>query len=387
MRSLARALLVAAIALALAGWAFLASSFGAPVPDAWGVRGANGLLGVAFAWTGYIVTTHQPRNPVGWLLLSIGVVAAFDNAALEYASYALYGRGGVPGGTLGAWVHEWIWPAYMALISATFLRFPNGRLLSARWRPVQWASAVAAAGAALMFAFTPGPMNTFGLEDPVGLAVLPAAAGDQRAGGVVGVLLAVVIAAGLAAGLSLVLRFRASPDDVRQQIKWLAAAAVLVFLMLPITVLSPSGKVGQVLVLAAVLAVPAAIAIAITRYRLYEIDTIINRAVVYGALTALLAGIFAAVQEVLKRVFVGATGGSSELTVVLALFLIATLFAPTRARLQKWVDKRFRPAGEHADAIATPAAQALRDVARLHLEGIITDAEFADKKAELLARI
>ena len=383
------ALLALAVALALVCWTFLAASFTAPVPEAWGVRGANSILGLTFAWTGYLVARRQRRNPVGWLLIALGVAAAFDSAALEYASYALYGAGGAPGGNVAAWVHEWMWPAYMGLIIAAFLLFPNGKPLGPRWRPAVTLVAGAAAIASLLLALTPGPMSTFGIQNPFGVAALPAAAGGIGTSGLVDVFLAAIVAAGLAAGASLVLRFRASRGDTREQIKWLATSAVFMFVVFPVSLLSPSAKAGQALVLASFLTVPIAIAIAITRYRLYEINTIINRALVYGALTAVLAGAFAAFQEILKRLFVSATGGSSELTVVIALFLIATLFAPARARLQKWVDGRFKPSASHPEAVVAtlPPTQALRDIAQLHAEGIITDSEFAAKKAELLARI
>ncbi|HEV2249273.1 MAG TPA: SHOCT domain-containing protein [Candidatus Limnocylindria bacterium] len=387
MTSLPRALLALAVAFSFACWTLLAASFAARVPEAWGVRGANSVLGLTFAWTGSVVATRQRRNPVGWLLLALGTAAAFDSAALEYASYALYGPGGTLDGRVAAWVHEWMWPAYLGLIVAAFLLFPNGRLLSQRWRPLLAFVAGAAAIASVLLALTPGPMSTFGIDNPFGVEALPSGAGGIRTSGLVGVVLAAIVVAGVAAGVSLVLRFRASRADTRQQIKWLATSAVFMFVVFPVSLLSPSAKAGQALVLASFLTVPVAIAIAITRYRLYEINTIINRALVYGGVTALLAGAFAAVQEMLKRVFVSATGANSELSVVFGLFLIATLFAPARAWLQKAVDARFRSSGAHPDGVALPAAQALRDIARLHAEGVLTDSEFAAKMAELLARI
>lgn len=201
---------------------------------------------------------------------------------------------------------------------------------------------------------------------------------------------------GVASVLSLGLRFRRARVEERQQLKWLAFAALLVALaFLPNALISSvdQPKVVQVVLIVAFALVPVAIGIAVLRYRLYEIDTLINRTLVYGALTAFIAGLFVATQTLLQRIFVTATGSSSDLAVVLALFVIATAIAPLRTRLQKAVDARFKSAEPSAQEPAGPqdgatvVTRQLREIAQLRAEGILTEEEFTSKKKELLARM
>ncbi len=385
----ARALLAAALALAALSFIFLLLSLGAAVPDFWGFRGANALVGVVCAWMGYVIAMRRPRNPIGWCLLAVGLAASLDNAALEYATLGLYGTSIVAGAAIGAWVHDWIWVWYLVGITVVFLYFPDGELPGRRWRAVIGLSAAAASLMMILIGLTPGPLQTFGVLNPVGLDALRPFADELRTGPAIQLGFIALAAGVLLGAITLARRFVRTRGDTRQQLKWLAMSAVLLAIALSAGLVPNAGKATQVATIGAFLTVPITIAIAILRYRLYEIDTLINRAIVYGGLTAVLAGIFAASQEVLKRIFVGATGESSDAASVIALFIIATLFAPARSRLQKTVDARFhsRAAGAEAPTAAVAITDLLRELATMHVEGVLTDAEFAEKKKELLARL
>ena len=386
----ARVLLTAALTLASLSFIFLALSFSAPVPAFWGFRGGNAMLGVISAWMGYVVATGRPRNPIGWCFLAVGVAASLDSAALEYATLGLYGAASLPGAEIGAWIHDWIWPWYGVGIAIVFLHFPGGELPSRRWRAVIGFSAAAAALMMFVLAFTPGPLRTFGVENPIALQVLAPYADQLKTGPVAAVGISSLATSILIATAALVRRFIRSRGETRQQLKWLAMSALLMAASVVMTLAwGDTAKITQVATIVAFVSVPVTIAIAILRYRLYEIDTLINRAIVYGALTAVLAGVFAGSQEVLRRLFVGATGESSDAASVIALFIIATLFAPARSRLQKAVDTRFhsRATAPEATSAGVPTPELLRELAKLHAEGVLTDAEFTEKKKELLARL
>ena len=313
---------------------------------------------LAFPVVGALTASRRPGNLIGWMCLAVGVLWWLIILSGDYGAYGVAVPGSVPfPATVYALSYSWLWvPAVGLLGIYMILLFPDGRLPSRRWRPLAWfAGAVIAVESVAVFV-TPGPLdglggarNPFGLEGAPWLTVL---------GYFVLPLLPVCM---LASAASLVLRFRRSGGEVRQQIKWIAFAASFMsalYLLIMVTsfiewLISAPGAQrdlgtqtwwGPLLEDAMVLsfaAVPLAIGIAILRYRLYDIDVIINRTLVYGSLTATLVLVYLGTVVLLQRTFVFLTGEGSQLTIVASTLAIAALFNPLRRRIQGFVDRRF----------------------------------------------
>ncbi len=300
---------------------------------------------VASSSVGAIIVSRRPGNPVGWILCAVGFLFASSLFSGLYAFRALVSSpGSLPAGEVGAWFLAWVQnPAYLLFIYL-FLLFPDGRPLSHRWRPLLWIVGIVVATSILVGAFYPGPIS--GLEpvrNPLGIE----AARELLV--FAGVLLFYLFTALLLASAACVyLRFRRGSGTERQQIKWLAYAAAL----LGATALV--GAVGDLLLgglgwwflllLAAVfLGVPLSIGAAMLHYRLYEIDLIINRTLVYGALTALLALVYFSGVAATEAVFRTLTGQQEQpqLAIVVSTLVIAALFNPLRRRIQGFIDRRF----------------------------------------------
>jgi hypothetical protein len=249
---------------------------------------------------------------------------------------------------------QWMWILPVGLLGIyLILLFPDGRLPSRRWRPLAWLSGVVIVLLGVDIILAPGPLEGHpGVRNPLGLEGAPWLV---DAGIVLLLLLPVCI---LASALSLILRDRRSGGEQREQIKWIAFAASLVGLAFLSTILSllifaPEFIRGgrdtpalwlqllQYVMLLSFVSVPVAIGFAILRYRLYAIDLIINRSLVYGSLTATLVALYFGGIVVLQRVFVALTGQKSTLAVVASTLLIAALFTPLRRRIQYFIDRRF----------------------------------------------
>jgi len=305
------------------------------------------LLFVTFATVGALVASRWPKNAIGWIFCWLGLSFSLGSASEEYALYALVTEAG---SLLGAKGMVWLTslfggPIVFALFALVFLLFPDGRLPSRRWRPVVWLELVAVV-CLVAWAFEPGPLGNLGLvrvSNPFGIQD---AAGLLGTLGLVGLFMTLAVA--VAGGISLVVRFRGARGVERQQIKWFAFSGVVfcaVFAAGPFLWTLPQSPatawIWPVLFLAGASTIPAAVGIAILRHRLYDIDLLINRALVYGSLTAtLLAGYFGGI-VVLQRLFVVLIGERSTLAVVASTLLIAALFNPLRRRIQGFIDRRF----------------------------------------------
>jgi hypothetical protein len=312
-------------------------------------RGGFGLEGVALplAFTGFmvvgaVIVARRPANAIGWIFSAIGLLAATGWPAMEYAAYAYPTRpGSLPGASWAAWYQQLWWTPMLALILiATPLLFPTGRLPSARWRPVAVVAALVTVALELLFAFRPTIKlqdQNYRVDNPIGLAWVP----DPDTSAVGGALVGLLAACLVAAVLSLVLRFRRSLGVERQQLKWFTYAGVLLILGGPLaSYLLPSG-VSDVTFGPTIASVPVAAGIAILRYRLYDIDRLINRTLVYGTLTALLGGVYAAAVLVLGQVFGGVAGNPPPWAVAGATLAVAAMFQPARQRIQAVVDRHF----------------------------------------------
>ncbi|HEY2789438.1 MAG TPA: hypothetical protein VGI72_08275 [Gaiellales bacterium] len=320
----------------------------------WGGGGPAALVAFSialftFAAIGALIASRHPRNAVGWILIGIGLSWALDSALEGYAVYGLKTHpGSLPAAAYANAFDDWMWVVSIGLMGTLLLQlFPDGRTLGRRWRPLAWISAAAIAITAASEMFSPGRMSD---------SVVPAAANPLGVSALGGVLpltqnaLAVVLLCIPCSAAALLVRYRRSRGAERLQLKWLvsAAAAIVAFYMVVVTLSgAPTGKVPLWLLVlqdAAVFCfclIPLAIGAAVLRYRLYDIDVIVRRTVVYSALIAVLAGLYVTAVSVLGFLGREVTGQSGALAVTISTLLVAVSFQPLRGRIQSAVDHRF----------------------------------------------
>jgi hypothetical protein len=313
------------------------------------------LAFIPFGIVGAVIVARQPHNIIGWLCCAIGLGTSLFQFMEDYAYNAL--ARDLPGGVALAILGASPWAVLLGLIGIFLpLLFPTGRLPSPRWRPVAWAAVVVVSAASVVFALRPirlfempsFPVNPLGVEG--------AAAIIELAGSIV---LALMGLLALLAAASVVIRFRRASGVERQQLKWFAYAVALPAAFLGISpVFEPPGRLGDVLFFVSFALVPAAIGVAILRYRLYDIDRIINRTLVYGLLTAMLAGVYALVVLVFGQLFGGIGAEPPSWAVAGATLAVAALFQPARRRIQQAVDRHFNR--HRYDAARTVDAFAVR---------------------------
>ena len=297
------------------------------------------LAFTAFIVVGTLIVAYRPGNAVGWIFTAIALLAVTGALAQEYGVYSYVTRPGVlPGAILMGWYASWTWYPTIALVVVfTPLFFPTGRLVSPQWRPVAWLAGAATVAFTVLAALQPtlGLAHDRVVPNPIGVAGL-----ENPENSPVGVvLLGLVGASMVAAVISLVIRFRRSRGDERQQLKWFTYAAALLPLLILVDVLPDA--LGSALFVVVIMFLPTAAGLAIFRYRLYDIDRLINRTLVYGLLTALLAGVYAGAVLVLGQVFGGVGRDPPSWAVAGATLAAAALFQPARRRIQAVVDRRF----------------------------------------------
>jgi hypothetical protein len=305
------------------------------------------LLFMSFATVGALVASRQPGNALGWIFCYLGLSFPLAGAGEEYALYALVTEpGSLPGGEALVWLAALLGgPIVFAVFALFFLLFPNGRLLSRRWRLVVWLDLIAVV-CLFAWAFEPGPLGNLGLvriANPFGVEGLAALIGTL---GLVGLFMTLAVA--VAGGISLVVRFRRARGVERQQLKWFSFSGVVfcaVFAIAPVLWYLPDSPgtewIWTVLFLLGASTIPVAVGIAILRYRLYDIDLLINRTLVYGTLTAMLALVYFGGVATTQAVLRALTGQDSQLAIVVSTLVIAALFNPLRRRIQGFIDRRF----------------------------------------------
>jgi hypothetical protein len=307
---------------------------------------------LAFPLVGALIASRRPRNPIGWICLAVGLLWMLLGLFDFYSVYGLAKPGSVPFPVVIYALVEWLWLPTVGLLAIYLvLLFPDGRLPSRRWRPLAWLSGAVIVLLGVDSVLAPGELtdlegvrNPFGLEGAYWLV-------DAEV-----VLLLLFVVCILASAASLILRYRHSGGEVRQQIKWIAFAGSFVGLLLSIVLgvlivaeltrgtggSTPLWLRGLLFVMVlSFTGVPVAIGLAVLRYRLYDIDLLINRALVYGPLTATLALVYGGGVVGLQSVFRAITGQGSTLAVVASTLAIAALFGPLRRRVQGFVDRRF----------------------------------------------
>ena len=345
--------------LAWAAWWFFAAMFAAAallsvldgIPRSVAADLSFIVVLFAFPLTGLLILRRQPRNTIGWLLVGIGCVWGVGGFGDNYATYGLLvDPGSLPGPAVGALVASGIWaPAIGLMGTFLILLYPDGHLPSPGWRPVAWLSGVTILTLTIVLYLYPGELveaPTPGLTNPLALEsaqpVLEAA---------LGVLLPLFALCFVACAVGLVRRFRRSRGVERQQLKWLATAGAVVASVFLISIVmsavaAPAGREPAWLLVLNQLSfllwalLPISIGIAILRHGLYSIDVVINRALVYGSLTASLALAYLGSVLLLQLVLSPLTD-QSDLAVAVSTLAVAAVFRPARARIQDVVDRRF----------------------------------------------
>ena len=333
---------------------------------------------LTFSVVGAIVASRQPRNAIGWLFCGVGLVLGINSLAGGYAEYRLSG-GSDPGSLAetAAWFASWSWTLLVYVpTSFLLLLFPDGRLPSPRWRPVAWCAVLGLIGFLAGYTLNPGPLEDFPrIMNPYGVDSL-----ILEAVAVAGAILA--SASMVASAISLIVRMRRAGRVERQQIKWLAyggalaVGAVFVGGVISIWI----GEVGYALISIGLLGVPIFTGVAIIRYRLYEIDIVINRTLVYGALTAALVAAYFGGVATLQALFRAFTGQEQQpqLAIVVSTLAIAALFDPLRRRIQSFIDRRFYRRKYDAQKTLEAFSVKLRDETDLEalsddLEGVVRE--------------
>ncbi len=301
------------------------------------------LAAIAFSTVGAVIAPRAPSgNPIGWLFCVVGLLFAVAHFSAEYAIYALLAAPGSPlaGGEAAAWLASWLWVPQLGFVVLVILLFPDGRLPSRGWRWFAWIGVLSVLAGAISNALSPGPIEALGpIRNPLGVGGLPDA--YQMADRVVNTLM-------LVAAISLFVRLRRARGPERQQIEWFVYAVALVvgaaIVAYPVADAMGSAwlkEIGFVVFIVGVMSIPVSMGIAITRYRLYGIDIIINRTLVYAPLTATLVALYFGIVVLLQMLFVALTGEKSTIAVVASTLAIAALFNPLRSRIQGFVDRRF----------------------------------------------
>jgi hypothetical protein len=353
---------------------FLVASYSTPVDLGGGVTrlgdAAQLLVAVAFAAVGVVIVLRAGGNHVGWLFLAIGPALTVNVLAEEYAIFAVLARAHpLPGGATAAWVQSWTSGVPVTLgLSLLFLIFPDGNLVGGRWRVVVWTTTagflLVLAGSLLIPDNTTEAFssirNPYTLESARRAGLILAGAGWLTS-----------IVSLLVAAVSLVLRFNRARKTERQQIKWLASAGLL-FALSTIAITVSSNAFTEIATIVTGAMIPIAGGIAILRYHRYDINVVVKRTLVYGSLSALLAGTYVAF-VLLLQLALGSFVSGGGLAVALSTLAVAALFRPARNRIQAGVDRRFDRS--HYDAERTLAAftAQLRDTVDLdRLRGELT---------------
>jgi hypothetical protein len=367
---------------------FLAIAGRAAPYEGWGFRGFPALLGIPFAVMGIMILAQRPKHAIGWLFLAFGAFASIQSALFEYMLYGLVlYPGALPGALTVAWILNSYWLVLVILMALLLLLFPDGHLPSPRWRYFIGAVVIGEIVCAILNGLTPGPLDSSfaAIDNPYALDSLSgplATAMDLIFTGFMFISFAIPL-------VHLIRRIRRSSGQQRQQFKWFLFAAVI------LVVTSPAGPTPSIVIqsffMAAMFFMPVAIGIAILRYRLWEIDVIIRRTLIYTLLSGILVAIYLGSVVLLQTLFRGFTGERSQAAIVLSTLGIAALFAPLRRQIQFAIDHRFYRQRYDAERTLQSFANTLREETDLeqlcgHLAGVVHETVHPDHVSIWLSR-
>jgi hypothetical protein len=311
----------------------LANRQGAPLYEFWVVVS---LMSPTCATLGALIVSRRPGNVIGWIFCISSVAGGIQMLSGQYATVTLFSEtSSLPGGAVAAWLSTLMQILFVSSIFFLVLLFPTGRLLSPRWRVVAWTGGLVLATWVISRALHPGPLEDFpSAENPFSVEAATVLDTLGGVGSWIGP------ACFVAAIVSLTLRLYRSRGEERLQLKWFVYAATLGFLAI---VLGGEGPFGTLVWTLAFLSLPVSAAIAVLKYRLYDIDLVINRTLVYASLTAILVGVYFGGVAATQAIFRALTGQQEQpqLAIVVSTLVIAALFNPLRHRIQSFIDRRF----------------------------------------------
>lgn len=299
------------------------------------------LLTITYCVVGALVASRHPRNPIGWIFCATGLLSALNMLSVGYALYSELITP-MPGAALAGWLRIWVWiPNVLLPLTLTLLLFPEGKLLSARWRPIAWAAGLGIAALMFSVAFHPGPLEEMGMY---GINPLGIPAGESALNALMAATAPLLLAGVFGSIASIVVRYRRAAGVERAQLKWLAGAGLVVLVgSIPSTLLwviwsdNPiTQELSIIFTDVAVVSIVVASGVAILRYHLWDIHILINRTLVYGALTALVIGTYVMIVGVLGTLL--QTGASLPVS-LLGTGIVAVSFQPLRERLQRGVNR------------------------------------------------
>jgi hypothetical protein len=352
---------------------------GVTASNSFGASGVNFLFTILFAllfWmfplASTVIATRRPRNPIGWLLLAVGLGWSLLTVSAAYGDYALkLHPGALPAAESVAWIGQWVWAPPVAITGVFLLLvYPDGHFPSPRWRWVAYMCGLAVVACIVVSALSPGPMNDSGFphhQNPFGIQAL------KPLFNVIQFAVLLIPLSTIAAMISLVVRFRRAGRIERLQIKWLAAAGGLAgmlyaALLVLSAVLVPHGDQDpewlldiQAIWFVSLALIPVSIGVAVLRYRLFEIDVIIRRTLIYAALVVALAVIYLGGVTLIGSLLRGLTGSSGKLAVTVSTLAVATAFQPLRRTIQSAVDRRFYRSEYDAQAAVNGFSERLRE--------------------------
>lgn len=339
LRTIAWAAWTVAIGLAATAGLLILASLTVDVPSrGFGFRGWVPLVGALWATTGARIAARQPRIAVGWLMLGVGLLWCVNAFFEEYATFSYFPQDlGLPLVPQMVWFNTLVGSAVAGLSGITMLVIPDGKLRSRRWYPVALGIVIATVASMLVLAVLPRRLSPFPFENPYGIAALGDGAASYPVMRWLDLVRGLVV---VVPAIAVVLRYRASRDVQRRQLKWVAFAAVYTALSVLVYAFNGDPPVQYAQLLGLVL-VPLAFAVAMRRHRLYDIDRLLNRTIVFGLATALLAGAYTASIGIIQRIFIALTGERSDAAVVLTTLLAAAAFTPVKDRVQAFVKRNF----------------------------------------------
>ena len=336
----------ARIAWSIVGVAILGAAASLTIAAVGGAGVKGGLL-VAIATialflvasiVGGLVASRHPSNPIGWILCCFSAINGVSLVLEGYTEYYVSsGSGSRLVAETAAWINTWSYIAAFLAVTLVLLLFPDGHLPSRRWAVALWCCVVGNAAFAAGAALDTGPLHEYPqIVNPLGVS--------HRLSSVIEPIgIALTLIALFAAAVSVVARFRRSTGVERQQIKLLAVASLIAAAAMLVAAaigLAGSDDLANAVIVLGILCIPVAIGVAMLRYRLYDVDRLISRTLVYGSLTALLGAAYAAMVLAGQALFSSFAGGSN-LAIAVSTLLVAALFLPVRARVQRLVDRRF----------------------------------------------
>ena len=320
------------------------------------------VMGLTFALVGCLIAVKRPGNLIGWALLLAGLGLLSENLLRGYSELAVIARpdANLPAGRAAGAIASACWTLLMNGVFMLVLLFPSGSLPSRRWR-------VPSILVPALFAFVFVALVTLpGLDSPLQDLENPLAITQSRSHEpLIAVAIGVCLVCLVAAVIDLLVRFWRSQGDERQQYKWLASSSLLVVITLPFAAATYFEGLAGVLIAAALMALPISVAIAILRYRLYDIDLLINRSLVYVPLTAILAGLFVAMTGLSRALLTSVTDAGSDAAIAMTTLGVVALLTPLKNQLQAFVDKHFKERQEprrQLDKLAEETQAVLRTI-------------------------